>query len=43
MEDGAGVALCATAIMDALGRKTERSSEDKNTEHEAHEIQERDG
>jgi hypothetical protein len=43
MEDG-GWSHCATAIRNALalGRKTESSSEDKNTKHDTREIQEAD-
>jgi hypothetical protein len=43
MRDGP-VALCdGNPQRNALGRKTARSSEDKNTEHEAREIQDCDG
>lgn len=38
-----GRSHCATTIRNVLDSKTESSSEDKNTEHDAREIQERDG
>lgn len=40
MNDGLVESHCATAIRTALGRKTERSSEARNTKHEAREIHE---